>query len=569
MDKGKFQYIYDGKPDKQVVETFETNLLDRLLESTKDFYSRYVHANVNQPVIDFQDGANRYLDEERERSNKYYNIQEFRELVWRAQTKELIEKPGNDLISRTDGLNSMLKKNDKKYAKIFFDYVTEIKFDMSKFIAEIIEYIKSKIKTITESEIKDTGSESHHQIKELIDCRTHMLEICRDCFNSNNEIKSSICLQLQKLFAQIDDFPKYLADFIDQFITKYGKERTSDTGFEEIEEIFEIINLTAQRDALLHFYEITLKNRLLGKETFFEDIEKHFLSKLSQLFGETQIMKVKGMINDVITSKDTMSNFKSFCQNKKERKKILENREVEIKLLTKATWPAEVLEFKVVKIPDELNRIGSQFSEFYTGTMQGRKVEWLLNEGGVEIEARFNDDKPKRIMCSVAQMAILYCLDRSIGKSLKFKDLIHEGVNLKKSYVSREIRPLCKTKIVLREKEWNAPIDENEKYTLNMDFKSKNRVLNLVMKKTLKGRDKNTDQKEILENRKIVIEAVSVRIMKSKKMSDFQELLTEVRKVVEHFPPSDRQMRSILDDLIRREFLERDAKNFNMYIYKA
>lgn len=105
--------------------------------------------------------------------------------------------------------------------------------------------------------------------------------------------------------------------------------------------------------------------------------------------------------------------------------------------------------------------------------------------------------------------------------------------------------------------------------TLNVDFTSNKRILNIVPKKTLKGRDKKTDQDQISSIRKKELDAALVRIMKSNRRMDFSDLAKEVRKVIEHFPPSDRQLRQVLDDLIQREYLERDDDKMNIYIYKA
>jgi len=540
MKDNKFQYVYEGKPDKQEVKTFDTYILDKLLKETKEFYSKFVHNNSNLSVIDFLDQANTYLDEERERVKNYYPIADFRDQVWKTLTKELIEKPGNDLISRPgDGLFNMLKDDNKKYSKLLYGFITEIKFDLSKFIAEIVEYIKFKIKEVNEKEVKDAGEQSSHLIAELIKFRSHLEDLVRDCFGNNAEIKTSISLQLQKLYATIDEFPKYLADYIDGFISKQGKQQGQGDFNEQVEEIFDVINLTAQRDAFLHFYEIALKNRLLGKDTFFEDIEKNFLSRLSQLFGETQIMKVKGMINDIVSSKEPLNKFKEYIKTRKNRE-ILDNRDLEMSVLTKANWPQEVLAADVCKRPNDIDTIATEFENHYTNTMVGRKIEWLLGEGNVELIATFTKGK-KTLICSVYQMCILTALDLCIQRKLKLGDLV-ESCKLNKKQMKYYMMPLIKSKLVKREAiEDIAPFDDKEFMSLNLEFTSKNRVLNIVPKKTLKGRDKKADQDQISSIRKKELDAALVRIMKSNRRMEFADLAKEVRKVIEHFPPSDRQ----------------------------
>lgn len=125
------------------------------------------------------------------------------------------------------------------------------------------------------------------------------------------------------------------------------------------------------------------------------------------------------------------------------------------------------------------------------------------------------------------------------------------------------------SKVVLREKGLKDPLDDNERFTINVKFVNKNRKMNLVGKKNLQNRDKAKDQSEINDMRKYQVEAAIVRIMKSNKKLLYEQLSVEVRKVIEQFAPADRQLRMIVDDLIKREYLERDAADRNQLYYKA
>lgn len=70
MVDGRFKFLYTGKPDKQVVDTFEKEILETLVKETKEFYAKIVHDQSNLPVTDFLDLGNKYLDEEQERIDK-------------------------------------------------------------------------------------------------------------------------------------------------------------------------------------------------------------------------------------------------------------------------------------------------------------------------------------------------------------------------------------------------------------------------------------------------------------------------------------------------------------------
>jgi Cullin family len=71
-----------------------------------------------------------------------------------------------------------------------------------------------------------------------------------------------------------------LAEYVDAFIIKNGK-ASDDSMNEEIDKIFDLIKLTAERDIFIYYYEIALKGRLLSVTHYYEDMENDFLKKLN------------------------------------------------------------------------------------------------------------------------------------------------------------------------------------------------------------------------------------------------------------------------------------------------
>ena len=61
-----------------------------------------------------------------------------------------------------------------------------------------------------------------------------------------------------------------------------------------------------------------------------------------------------------------------------------------------------------------------------------------------------------------------------------------------------------------------------------------------------------------------------VRIMKTRKTLDHQKLILEAsNQLLRHFKPDPKQIKKRIEDLIAREYLERDANNNNVYKYLA
>lgn len=61
-----------------------------------------------------------------------------------------------------------------------------------------------------------------------------------------------------------------------------------------------------------------------------------------------------------------------------------------------------------------------------------------------------------------------------------------------------------------------------------------------------------------------------VRIMKTRKSLDHQKLVLEATtQLMRHFKPDPKQIKKRIEDLIAREYLERDPSNPNYYKYLA
>ena len=66
------------------------------------------------------------------------------------------------------------------------------------------------------------------------------------------------------------------------------------------------------------------------------------------------------------------------------------------------------------------------------------------------------------------------------------------------------------------------------------------------------------------------MDAAIVRIMKAKKTMLHRDLNTEaINALQKHFMPSVQDIKKRIDNLLEREYIERDEKNTNLYHYVA
>lgn len=84
------------------------------------------------------------------------------------------------------------------------------------------------------------------------------MKILNECFKKNKAIINSARLEMQRAFGKVDDFPKKLATYVDNFMLKNGKNLDNEDVVAQVNEIFDIITLTTERDKFLYYYEQAL-----------------------------------------------------------------------------------------------------------------------------------------------------------------------------------------------------------------------------------------------------------------------------------------------------------------------
>ena len=110
-------------------------------------------------------------------------------------------------------------------------------------------------------------------------------------------------------------------------------------------------------------------------------------------------------------------------------------------------------------------------------------------------------------------------------------------------------------------------IEKTDKFSFNGKFTSTQRRLKIPLPPV-------DEKKKIIEDvesdRKYLVDAAIVRTMKSRKTMLYQQLIMEVvAQLQKMFKPDIKQIKKRIDDLIGREFLERDKENPSLFRYLA
>lgn len=75
--------------------------------------------------------------------------------------------------------------------------------------------------------------------------------------------------------------------------------------------------------------------------------------------------------------------------------------------------------------------------------------------------------------------------------------------------------------------------------------------------------------KHVEDDRKLLVDAAVVRVMKARKVLDHSQLVAEVLHQISLFQPQPRVIKEAIESLIQREYLERDPIDHKCYRYLA
>ena len=115
-------------------------------------------------------------------------------------------------------------------------------------------------------------------------------------------------------------------------------------------------------------------------------------------------------------------------------------------------------------------------------------------------------------------------------------------------------------------------VKANERLVFNEEFKDKQRRIKIPLLVSKSGDDKERkgNKQQVEAERRHAMEACIVRIMKARKILDHNDLIIEAtEQLLKTFKPTPGMLKRRIEDLISRDYLERDDKDRKMYRYLA
>uniref|UniRef100_A0A7S1C1S1 Cullin family profile domain-containing protein n=1 Tax=Bicosoecida sp. CB-2014 TaxID=1486930 RepID=A0A7S1C1S1_9STRA len=539
---------------------YETEFEQEFLHATVDFYrteSQEFLAHNTCPV--YLEKAERRLDQERQRVEDYLCAStrpKLREIVER----HLIQEHARTLVEmESSGLVAMLR--DDKHADLARMYRL---FNQVPGCADILrlalrEYITGLGKQlVTDSEEAKSPVEF---VQRLLDMRDKFGAIVSKSFDGEKAFERTL-REAFEVFMNMDTrCAQFLSTYTDEMLRHKLKGMSEEEVENRLNKVVLLFRLLTDKDIFEGFYKNHLQKRLLGGKSMSDDWERAMISKLKGECGYQFTSKLEGMFTDMRMSKELMAVYR----NEKPPPPI----KMEVTVLTTGFWPVQ--DTAPCTLPPQLVACCEHFERFYLRSRQGRRLTWQTSRGTADLRAMFGTRR-RELTVSTFQMVILLMFNSR--DTITYGE-IASATRIPDAELRRHLISLTtpRNRILLKLRK-SKDIKDDDEFQFNEAFTSKwvKVKVALILARSVATEDP-ADAKvavAVEEDRRHLIEAAIVRIMKARRTLEHNTLVAEVTKQLNtRFSPAPAQIKKRIESLIEREYLERAAADRRVYNYLA
>ncbi|KAH0781945.1 hypothetical protein KY290_001543 [Solanum tuberosum] len=361
-----------------------------------------------------------------------------------------------------------------------------------------------------------------------------------------------------------------LATFCDVILKKGESEKLSDEAMEEILQkekadnrshlqVVKLLAYISDKDLFAEFYRRKLARRLLFDNSANDEHERSVLRKLKQQCGGQFTSKMERMVTDLTLARENQGNFEEYLSNNPIANPGID---LTVTVLTTGFWPS----YKSfdLNLPAEMVRCVEVFKEFYQTKTKDRKLTWIYSLGTCNINGNF-EPKTVELVVTTYQASALLLFNAS--DRLSYQEIMTQ-LNLSDDDVVRLLHSLsCAKYRILNKEPSTKTISPTDIFEFNSKFTDKMRRIKIPLPPV--GEKKKVIE-DVDRDRRYAIDASIVRIMRSRKVIAYQQLVVEcIQQLGQIFKPDVKAIKKRVEDLISREYLERDKDNPNLFKYLA
>ncbi|CAL9194849.1 unnamed protein product [Musa hybrid cultivar] len=557
------------------MDCYENDFEADLLKDTAAYYSRKASNWILEDSCpDYMLKAEECLKREKDRVAHYLHSSSEQKLLEKVQhellfayASQLLEKEHSgchallrddkvDDLSRMYRLFCRIPRGLDPVSQIFKQHVTAEGTALVKQAEDAASNKKAEKRDVV-------GLQEQVFVRKVIELHDKYLSYVNECFQNHSlfhkALKEAFEVFCNKGVAGSSS-AELLATFCDNILKKGGSEKLSDEAIEEtLEKVVRLLAYISDKDLFAEFYRKKLARRLLFDKSANDDHERSILTKLKQQCGGQFTSKMEGMVTDLTLARENQSNFEDYLNINPQANPGID---LTVTVLTTGFWPS----YKSfdLNLPAEMVKCVEVFREFYQTKTKHRKLTWIYSLGTCNLIGKF-EPKTMELIVTTYQAAALLLFNAS--DRLSYSEIMAQ-LNLTDDDVIRLLHSLsCAKYKILNKEPYTKSISPNDVFEFNSKFSDKMRRIKIPLPPV-------DEKKKVIEDvdkdRRYAIDASIVRIMKSRKVLGHQQLVMEcVEQLGRMFKPDFKAIKKRIEDLITREYLERDKDNPNLFRYLA
>nr|XP_043640334.1 cullin-1-like [Erigeron canadensis] len=557
------------------MECYENDFENPMLKDTSAYYSRKASNWIQEySCPEYMLQAEDCLKKEKERVSHYLQSSSEPKLLEKVR-HELLTAHSTDLFEKKDSGVYALLRDDKiddlsRMHRLFVTIPHGLEPVSTMFMKHVtaegtalVNQAEDAANNKTAEKRDVAGMQEQVFYRKVIDLHDKCMVYVVDCF-ANQTLFHKALKEAFEIFCNKSisgsSSAELLANFCDNILKKGGTEKLSDEGIEDkLEKIVKLLAYISDKDLFIEFCRKKLARRLLFDRSTSDEHERSILAKLKEQWGVQFTGKMQGMITDLALAKENQSQYEEYVRNDPTVKPGID---LSVTVLTTGFWPN--YKSSELVLPLEMAKCVEAFKKFYDTNTKSRRLTWIYSLGTCNVNGKF-DPKTVELIVTTFQASVLLLFNTSTRRS--YEDIKTE-LKLSDDDLVRILHSLscAKYKILIKEPNTKT-ISSIDYFEFNSKFTDRMRRIKIPLPPV-------DEKKKVIEDvdkdRKFAIDAALVRIMKSRKVLGYQQLVMEcVEQLGRMFKPDVKVIKRRIEDLISREYLERDKDNASMFHYLA
>ena len=464
----------------------------------------------------------------------------------------------NSLLEKDTGISYLLSNEKRNDLGRLHKLTVGIVICQTPIAQALSKYIKSEGDIVINEKLqkneaaKIESPEDPDFVKALMKLQLRFKSLLAESFKNDSTLNLGFEEIVNKRIGKFT-FAEILACYGDRLLKKSNNRMREEEIEEDLCRIIELFEHLEDKHLFAEIYKNQLAKRLLNDLSANEDAEKSIISKMKMCCGSQYTAKMEGMLTDLHLAEEV--------QHKYIQTSPSVPIDFSVQVLTFSYWP--FFNNSPIHLPKEMQHSIDNFKAFYSNITQHRKLYWMNNLGTIEITRQYDSGKYD-FVCSPYQ-GLTLCLfnDRN---EISFKE-IKLSMSFDDDLCKKVLNIFCNPKYKILEKTNGdkGKVTEDDVFQINQRLNNPSKKIRLPVP----SQEENYAKEKVAEDRNHAIDAGIVRIMKSRITLSHNNLINEVITVLSIFRPQIRDIKQRIENLISREYLERDKNDYNRYNYLA